>query len=391
MTNKLKVSIVIIAMACLVAFGVYYYIDNYTYDVYDGRYQSLGYNTIHTNELLDELDFPNNYKIISNYEEYKDVLNKVKNLENGYMLTNGLSISVDEEPVSGDDSKIKMPVFAQTWGIEENQFSNDFFEKQSLLLVEYSDIGPNVFAVLSSFCVDDNIAYVGITRDRSGLTADLIGKIYLLPISKNVAQANIEYKTVNVFNKNRDMIVLAFILVVILLGILTIKILVKMIKGMKQSKIDEPTKEKKAISISYIVKIVLAIIVIIIIFMIISTIFILERPTRDKPIIYLYPTETTDVEVKLGNPEQITCSYPKYVDGWKVTAEKNGDLTYLDNNKELYALYYESKNQDKFNISNEGFIVKGEDSARFLEEKLEILGLNSREAEEFIVYWLPRK
>ena len=36
---------------------------------------------------------------------------------------------------------------------------------------------------------------------------------------------------------------------------------------------------------------------------------------------------------------------------------------------------------------SEGFVVKGEDSAAFLEEKLEILGLNYKEAEEFIIYW----
>jgi hypothetical protein len=40
-------------------------------------------------------------------------------------------------------------------------------------------------------------------------------------------------------------------------------------------------------------------------------------------------------------------------------------------------------------MTDEGFVVKGEDSIKFLEEKLEILGLNEREAEEFIVYWLP--
>ena len=38
----------------------------------------------------------------------------------------------------------------------------------------------------------------------------------------------------------------------------------------------------------------------------------------------------------------------------------------------------------------EGFIVKGEDTIKFLEEKLEILGLNERETEEFIIYWLPK-
>ena len=34
-------------------------------------------------------------------------------------------------------------------------------------------------------------------------------------------------------------------------------------------------------------------------------------------------------------------------------------------------------------------MVKGEDSAAFLEEKLALLGLSDREAEEMIVYWLP--
>lgn len=38
----------------------------------------------------------------------------------------------------------------------------------------------------------------------------------------------------------------------------------------------------------------------------------------------------------------------------------------------------------------DGFVVKGEDSAAFLEEKLEVLGLNYKEAEEFIIYWLPK-
>ena len=39
---------------------------------------------------------------------------------------------------------------------------------------------------------------------------------------------------------------------------------------------------------------------------------------------------------------------------------------------------------------NDGFVVKGEDTIEFLEEKLEILGLNEKEAEEFIIYWLPQ-
>lgn len=110
----------------------------------------------------------------------------------------------------------------------------------------------------------------------------------------------------------------------------------------------------------------------------------------DKPIIYLYPEEETEVNVKLSNPQDITCSYPKYIDGWNVVAKPNGDLTYIEDGKDLYSLYYESENEVPHKVEEDGFIVKGEDAAEFLEEKLDILGLNYKEKEEFIVYWLPK-
>ena len=58
--------------------------------------------------------------------------------------------------------------------------------------------------------------------------------------------------------------------------------------------------------------------------------------------------------------------------------------------RELYSLYYEAKDSVDFTDIKEGFIVKGEEAASFLEEKLAVLGLNEKEAEEFIIYWLPR-
>ena len=94
--------------------------------------------------------------------------------------------------------------------------------------------------------------------------------------------------------------------------------------------------------------------------------------------------------VKLLKSKNLTCSYPKYEDGWNVLAEPNGDLKDLTTNRNLYSLYYESESDINFKVEDEGFVIKGEDSAKFLEEKLAILGLNEREAEEFIVYWLPR-
>ena len=109
-----------------------------------------------------------------------------------------------------------------------------------------------------------------------------------------------------------------------------------------------------------------------------------------KPIIYIYPTQTTDVEVKLGNPENLSCTYPKYKNSWSVTAKPDGSLIDKKTGRNLYALYWEGENIFKDSNMKEGFCIKGEDTAEFLEEKLAILGLTDREAEEFIVYWLPK-
>ena len=110
-----------------------------------------------------------------------------------------------------------------------------------------------------------------------------------------------------------------------------------------------------------------------------------------KPIIYIYPKQETVVNVKLDNDDLITCSYPEYNEkGWTVNAEPDGNLYDLDTNRNLYSLYYEAEMLNPARVTNEGFVVKGEDSAEFLEEKLAVLGLSDREAEEFIIYWLPR-
>ena len=109
-----------------------------------------------------------------------------------------------------------------------------------------------------------------------------------------------------------------------------------------------------------------------------------------KPIIYLYPEKEQEISVVLGNPAKLECTYPKYENSWEVFAKPNGDLIDLKTGRKLYALYWEGKNDKTTSKITEGFCIKGEDTARFLEEKLAILGLTEREAEEFIVYWLPK-
>lgn len=109
-----------------------------------------------------------------------------------------------------------------------------------------------------------------------------------------------------------------------------------------------------------------------------------------KPIIYLYPTDITDVTVKLGYPDKLIVTYPKYDKEWDVVAYPNGKLIDKKTNRELYSLFWEGYNTESNNIKEEGFIVKGDSVQEFLEEKLSILGLNEKEQEEFIIYWLPK-
>ena len=61
----------------------------------------------------------------------------------------------------------------------------------------------------------------------------------------------------------------------------------------------------------------------------------------------------------------------------------------MGSGKNLYCLYYESE-AFRANVQNDGFVVKSADVADFLDEKLEILGLNDKERNEFIIYWLPK-
>lgn len=109
-----------------------------------------------------------------------------------------------------------------------------------------------------------------------------------------------------------------------------------------------------------------------------------------KPVIYLYPEEETEISVsvdfKYGG--ELTCTYPEYKEGWNVTAMPDGTL-YDDNGDEYYCLYWEAEGNAMFDNSK-GFCVKGEDTAEFLREKLMYIGLTAREANEFIIYWLPK-
>jgi len=110
----------------------------------------------------------------------------------------------------------------------------------------------------------------------------------------------------------------------------------------------------------------------------------------EKPVIYVYSEDTTDVILKLKTDYKLSFTYPEYKDAWKVKATPNGDLI---TDKAIYPyLFWEgniSLSQNEVNTS-EGFIVKKENLISFFENKLNAMGLNQKEQTDFITYWCPR-
>lgn len=124
----------------------------------------------------------------------------------------------------------------------------------------------------------------------------------------------------------------------------------------------------------------------------VTSIEIKEQPpmVAYKPVIYLYPTVPTECSVKVTLDGKLTCTYPAHgTEGWQnFIAHPDGTLTFPDG-RSYYCLYWEGELDLKPDFST-GFCVKGEDTAAFLENVLAKQGLNEREANEFIIYWLPR-
>lgn len=108
----------------------------------------------------------------------------------------------------------------------------------------------------------------------------------------------------------------------------------------------------------------------------------------EKPIIYMYPEKACSVNVSLEYKGELTHTYPKSDGNWEVRADPDGTLEDA-NGRKYYGLYWEGI-PEKSIVPNCGNVVEKDSLISFLEASLDQLGLNFKEANEFIVYWLPR-
>lgn len=114
-----------------------------------------------------------------------------------------------------------------------------------------------------------------------------------------------------------------------------------------------------------------------------------EKLVLEKPVIYLYGYDNEEVNVQLNIENgELTCTYPYYgTNGWFVKAKPDGTLIDSKGTEYNY-LYWEANLNTEFDFSK-GFCVKGSDTAEFLTKELAEIGLTRKEANEFIIYWLP--
>jgi hypothetical protein len=101
-----------------------------------------------------------------------------------------------------------------------------------------------------------------------------------------------------------------------------------------------------------------------------------------KPAIYLYPEESSNINVQLNINGKIINDIPEYNNGWNVFVTKEG----LIDNKYDY-LFYEAK-LNKISFPEEGWIIEYNSLEGWFDEKLPILGLNEKEISQFKEYWL---
>jgi hypothetical protein len=110
-----------------------------------------------------------------------------------------------------------------------------------------------------------------------------------------------------------------------------------------------------------------------------------------KPVIYLYPTKPTLVDVTMTMEEgHVLTSDPLYDEGfhgWQgVTAYPDGTLSY--HQKSYKELFYESAIKD-VKAPNNGIIISTNQLKPELVRITTALGLTATEQAEFLSYWLP--
>lgn len=106
-----------------------------------------------------------------------------------------------------------------------------------------------------------------------------------------------------------------------------------------------------------------------------------------KPVIYLYPTTTTTVNVQVNPEGGMSKSIPIYNDGWNVVAHPNGTITEGDSS---YPYLFWEGGLGAYQTPKDGFVVPTNGVKSLLDTKLQMIGLNGKEISDFEEFWLSK-
>jgi len=109
-----------------------------------------------------------------------------------------------------------------------------------------------------------------------------------------------------------------------------------------------------------------------------------------KPVIYLYPEETTNVSVQVEPAGGMAVSEPAYNSGWEVVAYPTGEIFDMGSKEFWPYLFWEGRSESLYEQPDRGWVVTQAEVEGLLDEKLAAFGFIGQEIADFKEFWLPR-
>lgn len=125
-----------------------------------------------------------------------------------------------------------------------------------------------------------------------------------------------------------------------------------------------------------------SLLILLIFLMVISVVFLSSLNDARKPAIYLYPVEDMTIKVEVDVNGFMHDDIPEYGNGWEVFVTREG---IIENTYDY--LFYEALLW-RVDLPDRGWVIPYADLKTWLESKLPELGLNEKESEQFLEYWL---
>ncbi len=109
-----------------------------------------------------------------------------------------------------------------------------------------------------------------------------------------------------------------------------------------------------------------------------------------KPVIYLYPEETMEINVQVDPEGGFKYTDPVYpTNGWDVISTPDSKITSLADNKIYPYLFWEGYAYD-IATPRQGWVLKNDEVGERMNEILKLYGLNEIETKDFLEFWQPK-